>query len=399
MYRASGVRGKVIRGATAILLSLPILGPRPCQAHFAFAPKLTITPVVYDKPETVLVRVGKLTASRADFGAYIRRLTAFDTKYDRVQPSLSAHFGLVRALALFHPQDVHAYLARVEEIRGDEEIRGLALSTWFLRQAEMFGYIEAFAERARARGVQEEAATRAVIDLYTAGAKAEFLEELVVLGEMDPTVGGVRDFLTSLPSSVRADPPTRIEQDQSLSSPEEQRRMRSRWIAFRRDAIKTATISDNCGGDLDEVSMTPLLQVNEHRMRADDYAAIFGAGSHRRGPVKANCRRVALFWALADVSDALGIGPRRVQEKVRTTHRLFLAAKQLVRELELRRKAGTKSDLGRVRELQSYPRILETKASLLSFVETAAADIDRSFISSVPWQLGRVLAPKHSIHL
>lgn len=399
MYRASGVGGKVIRGTVAILVALPILSPRPSVAHFALAPKLTVGPVDYDEPEAVLVRVGKLTASRGDFGTYLRRLTAFDTKYDRVQPSLSAHFGLVRALALFHPRDVHAYLAHVEEIQGDEEIRDLALRTWFLRQAEMFGYIEAFASRAQDQGVHEEAATRAVIDLYTAGAKAEFLEELIVLGSMDPTVEGLRDFLHRLSPAARADPPTRIEQDQALSSPGEQRRMRSRWITFRRDAIKTATISDNCGADLDAASTAPLLEINQHRMTHRDYSAIFGSESRAAGAVKANCRRAALFWAVADIGDALGMDPPRVQEKVRTTQRLFLAAKQLLRELELRPPGTSSRDLAWVRKLQSYPQILETKASLLSSAPGDTAEIDRTFISSVTWQLKRALAPKHSIHL
>ncbi|MCG8597851.1 MAG: hypothetical protein MI785_26285 [Kiloniellales bacterium] len=91
------------------LLAVLVALPSDPSAHFALAPKILVAPLDFEDPDARVIESGRLSASRADFSAYLKRITAFDTKYDRIQPSFYHHFSLIRGIALQHPENVHSY--------------------------------------------------------------------------------------------------------------------------------------------------------------------------------------------------------------------------------------------------------------------------------------------------
>ena len=106
------------------------------SAHFALAPKILVAPLDFEDPDARVIESGRLSASRADFSAYLKRITAFDTKHDRIQPSFYHHFSLIRGIALQHPENVHSYIDRLEGVRGRPELVKLATAFWFEKQAD-----------------------------------------------------------------------------------------------------------------------------------------------------------------------------------------------------------------------------------------------------------------------
>lgn len=105
------------------------------------------------------------------------------------------------------------------------------------------------------------------------------------------------------------------------------------------------------------------------------------------------------------VGRELDVVPERVQERVETSARLLLAARQIVEELGFRLKegGGLSADVAYVRDLQAYPEVIRVKDLVLAASEELPAErsnvrLDRDFLRGVPWQLDRFLAPKHSIH-
>jgi hypothetical protein len=357
----------------------------------------------------LFLRHGATRASRSDFAGYLTRLTAFDTKYDRVQPSFYAHFSLARGIALFYPDNVHKYIDRVSLVADDAALHALAVRSWFRGQAEMFARLEYFHRRALENGLGEDPALRAVMDLYEAGSKTEFLEELLVLGSMPPSVSGLKDFVANLPPGERGQLSTGIENDTELTPQEEQAAMKRRWIDFRTDLIATTALESRCETvtSADTPGETLMLQVNERRITLADYLAVFGRMGDRRfnATKRANCNRLALYYAAADLVDVLGIEPQRVRDKVRVSRALLLTAAQIARELgpALAETKGGPARVAFVRDLQAYPMVVRVKERVIErtqgpVIEDEACFIDRDFIGSVAWSLKRSLAPKHSIH-
>ena len=324
--------------AILALLAAVIALPSGLTAHFALAPKILVAPLDFEDPEARVIDAGRLSASRADFSAYLKRITAFDTKYDRVQPSFYLHFSLIRGIALQHPENVHSYIDRLEGVRGRPELFQLATTFWFEKQAEVFGGLLRFHAAAASRGLQRDPKVRKVLDLYVASLKVAFLEELIVLGEMPPSVAGLRTFVDGSPAERRHRIDTGAADDSELTPPEEQRRMKLRWIAFRRDVLAAAEPANRCAevSSLDLPEETVLVEINQRRFSLADLHQIFGKPEtdRRWNAVKrVNCCRLVLFYAMADLADSLGIQPEGLAAEAAVSEFLYLAALGIVDDL------------------------------------------------------------------
>ena len=107
--------GRKTAWAAALLMALFL--PQPGLGHFSVAPKLEVGPADLEGAESVFLTLGETTASRGDFHRYLQRITAFDTKYDRMQPTFWLHLELVRSIALLHPRNVHSIVDDLREAR------------------------------------------------------------------------------------------------------------------------------------------------------------------------------------------------------------------------------------------------------------------------------------------
>lgn len=395
------------KAAAPVLLFLVFFGV--AEAHFALAPKIEIGPARLEHGEQTLLRIQGYAISRRTFHEYLQRLSAFDTKYDRIQPNFYAHFEIIRGLAFFHPDNIHTYIDHIEALKDDPNFYRFALNTWFDKQSEMFSRIRWFYQKALERPDSGNAEVEAVMDFYAAGVKTEFIEELVVLGAMEPTRKGLAEFVRGIPESERKHIDTGIANDTRATPIEEQQRMQKRWAEFRKSALDAQDQTNVCAeiGSPEASPDSRMVQVNRHRVRLKDYLVLFGKPrlAHQwPGMAKANCKRLVLFFTIADLCEDLGIVPARAEKKIEVSRRIYIAAREIVKELGPAlidpEKSVDEQDMAR--ELSAYPEILKLKAQVLQATAKSVSKdglyIDHEFLSQVPWTLRRMLSPKHSIH-
>lgn len=379
------------------LLLLTITGvicaePAPAEAHFALAPKLEIGPKEIEASATPLVESEDLTLTRADFLAHLERLTTLDTKYDRMQPGFWFPFELVRGIAFFHPENVHEVIDRLERVSARD--RQALLVQWFGAQVEVFLGFRHLAWDDRADDV--------VMQMYGAGAKAEFLEELVVLGTMEPSVEGLETFVGSLPSAERRTITTGIEKASDQITPaEQQQAMRERWSRFRRDAVANADTERACG-EIENPAAPPetfALRVGQHRLDLGDMHMLFGEPRTAKQWIAIrdlNCNRAAMLLALGDLAEVLGVVPERVERKIEASRALYASAWGIAEAIE---PGATLADL---QKIGRYPDVMAARDRFLERLEAdfakQPAALDEAFLVKTPWVLERTLAPQHSIH-
>ena len=248
-------------------------------------------------------------------------------------------------------------------------------------------------------------------DLYAAGAKTVLLEELIVLGEMEPSVAGPTRYIEKDPAALQRLLGKGLELDAEATPTEEQRRLKKRCSDFRRDVLKHTPQRrydewlEKPQAPLD----TRIAQVNQHHISLGEYRAVYGAASERRpfqGVSKASISRLILFYAMADLADRHELVPQRVRKDIRLCGELFLIAVGLARQAvsHLLGQDVDRLDLKAVHRLMQYPKVVEVKDWLLAHkAHEGTVDsqvvIKEEFITETAWSLQRVLAPKHSIHL
>lgn len=385
--------------AFAALLGLlaALLVATPVQAHYSMAPKLSVEPATLATPAAAFLRLnGEVTATRGDFARYLQRITAFDTKYVRLLPRFWLHLELLRGIALHHPDNVYSVIDRLPEPGARDGMRTRLLQRWFAAQAEMFAGI---AQRAATTELDENEAF--VMTLYAASAKAAFLEELVVLGAMTPSVAGLRDHVAALPEAERRRIDTGIDvAGDELTPPEEQAAQRARWQRFRRDVVAQAEIARRCG-EIDDPAAAPAtvaLSVGGQAVSLGELFAVFGVPEDARrwqGVRTGHCARTATLLALGRLADDLGIVPERVTTDIAVTGQLYRAARAVAARYDA-------DDIEALTALSSYPRLLDVRDAFLQrtarTMRQGEADIAAEVITGTPWSLARRMAPLHAVH-
>lgn len=381
-------------------------------AHFSLAPKITVEPLPLPQSDATLFHSGTPSVSRGDFSDYLARLIAFDTKYQRLQPSFSAHFNLLRGTAFFHPENVHKYIDNLQALRNNPLAYQAAVQRWIRGQIDIYARLVELRQQAKRQGLEQSPDVAATLDFYAAGAKTALLEELIVAGDMEPSVAGMRAFVNGKEPTARRLIERGPESDTDLTPPDEQRRLKDRWRRFRQEVLQSGQATNRCDSvkSLSAPSKTLMVEIGTHRIDFEQYRAIFGVPADERfwgGQKRANCSRLILFYAMADLVDELGILPARLEKDIRVSGEIYLMARQLTTEAAvdlMENKDGRQTELTIARELMQYPKVLEVKDWLLARKQDAeekGADrvIDQALIEGTEWHLRRTLAPKHSIHM
>ncbi len=379
------------------------------HAHFALAPKIEISPSGFEAPQANLIQIQSVDINRQKYADYLNRVTAFDTKYDRVQTNFFSHFEVIRGIALFHPDNVHKFIDNIAALKQQPRFYQLAVTNWFKEQALMFARFNLFINQARQQKLEHQPEIKAVLNFYQAGAKTEFLEELIVLGKMPPSLEGLKQFVTTIPENNRHSIDTGIVDDQELTPVAEQERMKKRWLDFRQQILQQANVEQQCANipASDADPQTVIITFQQHKISLQDYLAIFGKpplASQWKPVSRVNCTRLGLFHAMADTVDQLGIVPDKVTQKINTSTDLYLASNMMISQLGplLVSEADRKHHQSMLRQLMAYPDVLRLKDALVKSSQPLLADerfkLDQNFFNSVSWGLQRTMAPKHSIH-
>jgi hypothetical protein len=392
---------------SVILFVVPI----SLEAHFTLAPKIEILPKAAQKPDALFIKLGDKQATRGDYLNYLQRLTAFNTKYQKVQTNFSSHFDLLRGVVFYHPENVHKYIDNIDLAKANEAIYQLAVKAWFRHQAEIFARLLPLRDSAKGSKLAQRPHIKPVLDLYAAGAKTALLEELIILGDMAPSVAGIKNYIQQKPDGFQPILEKGVELDTEIIPPEEQRRLKKRWSDFRKDVIAhTELVRHNELLQDDKASDSAIVaQVNAHSISLGDLNAVYGEppkGRRWLGIRKANLSRMILYYAMADLAESLGLAPERLHKDIALSAELYLMGVQLAQQAApaLLAKDASALSLEDTRQIMQYPKVIEVKDWLLSQsmnnrqIKTEIF-IEPEFISETDWSLKRILAPKHSIHL
>jgi hypothetical protein len=394
-----------------LLFVLFLVGSLTAEAHFTLAPKIEIMPKAVEQPDALFIRYGDIEASRGDFLEYLQRLTAFDTKYQKVQANFSTHFDLLRGVAFYHPENVHQYIDSIKIAKSNKALHAFAIKAWFSHQADIFTRLLPIREAAKRSQLIKSPQIQPVLDLYVAGAKTALLEELIILGDMQPSVAGITRFVNEKSDGFQELLNKGVEVDTEVTPAEEQRRLKKRWSDFRKDVLKhTQQVRyDHEVKSPDMPHDTLIAEVNAHKLDWGDYLAVYGlppTNNRWVGLKKSNVSRLILFYAMADLADHLGLAPERIQRDIRISTNIYLMGAELARQAapRLLDKPDKKLSLKDVSDIMQYPKVVEVKDWLLSRKQEKEPNevevfIKKEFLGETDWSLKRVLAPKHSIHL
>jgi hypothetical protein len=222
----------------AVFFTVFLITPFSLEAHFTMAPKIEILPKTVEQPNTLFIRQGDSQASRGDYLDYLQRMTTFDTKYQKVQTNFASHFDLLQGVAFFHPDNVHKYIDSIAVAQENKPIYEIAVKVWVRHQAEIFARLLPLRDQALRAEIAEDPGIKPVLELYTAGAKTALLEELILLGDMEPNQAGITRYVKDKPGDYQQILHKGVTLDTEITPPVEQRRLKKRWSGFRKDVIK-----------------------------------------------------------------------------------------------------------------------------------------------------------------
>ncbi|MCZ7585982.1 MAG: hypothetical protein M5R36_23140 [Deltaproteobacteria bacterium] len=163
------------------------------EGAYHIAPK-----TAWDQPDAASMRVGDHEISRGEFLAYLQTVGENEIHADLLQRSFQLHFTLSQGIIRQHPQDADDLLKRIAAAETPSEEEAGQLKAWIAGQAELYAAIVASADKARAAGLDKTPEVRDVLDTFHRHLKADFLQDLVTYGTMEPTADAVRAYAAGL---------------------------------------------------------------------------------------------------------------------------------------------------------------------------------------------------------
>ena len=388
---------------TACVCCLSCFAAPSGYGHFSIATKLEVRPVVVTQPDRALISLDGARVTRGEFAAYLQRLVALDTKNDRTQPAFYAALTLWRRVALTQPIGADAYLRSRDEL--PPATRPDVTAAWFRIQAQLIADVFAGQSPEWLDAMGDSKPLADLLNYYRAARRLDYLEQFVVSSDVEAVPAAIA---AAIARRVKAGEPVvdanwLREIDDTLSTPEEQMRMRKRWRTFSR-AVVTATPSKKHCDQIDYDALgqpLTLATINAHVLDVATYPALFGNvrdPSHWRSTATLNCSRYVRSLALSDWAALSGIEPPDLERDVLGARLVVLLATALAQQV-----SPAPSPAGDVALATSVLRAPELESWFAAWNEErgtrSAASVDTRFIQSVNWVLERIDAPLHSIHM
>jgi hypothetical protein len=319
-----------------VALVLPL--PQLAWAHGGCSKpeyQFDIYPKKIEDPNRVIVKMGDIQVTAGEFFSYVRNIAGFKIKADMLQRNFLLHFWVVEAASRYYPSDINDYIPRMLRLeKGSEEYQA-RLNEWVLAQAGLYARFLHYTNIGKAEGRDKEPHFKAVLDVFGQQLKADYLEDVVKYGKMDPTQMGVRKFVAALAKSDRQQMEKHYTNPDAVK-PFERRNAEKRWVGYRRD-LMGATSTDLIFKKVKSLAApdtTPIAKVNQHVITLGGFKAIYGPmpnDTNWNNLKNSRGSKLMLYYGMGDEAEHLGIVPPTVREKIDVSQKLYLAAEQLVR--------------------------------------------------------------------
>ena len=246
-------------------------GHGKAEVQFKVAPKQV------DNPQQTVIKVKDIRVTRQEFFNYIRNISAFQMKADLLQREFLLHFWVIEGISRYYPADINMLMQRLVEMGPEWADRAGHMNDWAEKQAGLFARLLLYYKKAKAGGLDEDPEIRWVLECFSKHVKADFMEEMVLLGSMPTTFQGMRDFISGM------QPPERKQIEKKYKDPDTvgpvgRRKLSKRWIQYRRDLMKH-TKYERLFENIDSINIPPdtvIATVNEHRITLAQFLAVYG---------------------------------------------------------------------------------------------------------------------------
>lgn len=367
-----------------------------------------VVPKHVDNPEEILIKIDNIRVTRREFFNYIRNIAAFQMKADLLQRQFLLHFWVIEGIARYYPTDINMLLQSLVDMGPEWTERAWRMNDWVEKQAGMHARLLLYHKKALSAGLDKNTNTRWVLDCFSQHIKADFIEEMVLLGSMPSSFQGVRDFVGSLKPAERK----RIEKhykDPDNFGPVARKSLSKRWIHYRRNLIEN-TKNERLFEKIDSIDIPPdtvIAVVNKHRITLAQFLAIYGPVQndvHWNNIKGSRCSKLMLAYAMADEVDHLGILPLRFKDKIALSEVFYLAVEQIVLDfgpVTLRLK-DPQIDFQFYREICAYLNLMRLEKLFVektqNMPEYKDLWIDKPYLQKVVWDISTAFTPKQATY-
>lgn len=367
-----------------------------------------VIPKQVDNPDEIVIKIGRLQATRQEFFNYIKNISAFQLKADLLQRRFLLHFWVIEGISRYYPTDINMLMQSLVDMGPKWSVRTERINDWVVKQAGLYARLLIYHETAVAAGLDKNPDTRWSLECFSKHIKADFMEELVIFGQMPPSFQGMREYVAGLEPDKR----NQIEKqykDPNTVGPIERKRLRKRWIEYRSNLRKN-TRYKRLYKNIESIDIpleTVIAEVNQHRISLAQFLAIYGPVQndvHWNSIKKTRCSKLMLAYAIADEVDHLGILPRHFQDKIDLSELFYLAVEQIVHDFgpATLRLDNPEVDFQFYREICAYLNLMRLEKMFVTETENLAvykdAWIDQPYLEKIEWDISAAFTPDQATY-
>ena len=366
--------------------------------------QFNILPVKSAATAKAFCRIGKIKATRGDFLAFIRNVGAFQLKRELLQRNFQMRFWLFEEITRRNPKNVNGFMRKLASLNSDDPEVDKTMKPWVDEQAPHYVRLLHYVEKAKTSPQIDQKAMRAAIESMAMHIKADFLKDLVMFGDMEPSREGLEKYAAGLSKKQKRKIDERY--NDALDRVEEKGRrvLRIRWMRYRGDLMDSPgpKLYRDVIKELDTPVDSVVVEVGDHKITMGDFLAVHGPIQLKEtwNSIKmSRLQQMKLSYLIGNEVDHLDLLPERYRDKIKIAELIYLVGEQIIREFG---PSILEPEKGKI-DFLYFRTILRTphRQNLVELFlkESAKLEvyknkwIDQAYLNSLNWRVSNTYSP------